>query len=338
MLNPVTEPYLLDALAHGVVVVTPSRRAARTLRQAFNERQRAAGLGAWETPTVLTWGDWTRGLWSDLEVQGHELRLLLNAAQEQRLWREMVEASVAGRTLSSPDALAEMARSAWSLAAAHRATDRIRATATTFDTRTFAGWAENFRRLCASEHYLSAAEVEEGLRAHASSGVLQLDGSVLLAGFEELTPAQSALVETLRAGGAQIADVTLESQESSASARTSTVVPTLRDEIVFAALWLQQLFVDRAPDLAPPRIAVLLPQPQEDRAELESVFRAILAPELQPIDVDNSSTPWEFCGGTPLLAQPMISDALVILRLAQGPLSIERLGALLRSPFVGVSS
>ena len=34
----------------------------------------------------------------------------------------------------------------------------------------------------------------------------------------------------------------------------------------------------------------------------------------------------------------MISDALAILRLAHGPLPIERLGALLRSPFVGISS
>ena len=338
MPNPVTEPYLLDALARGVTVTVPNRRAARTLRQAFNERQCAAGLGAWEAPPVLAWADWTQGLWSDLEVQGHELRLLLNAAQEHRLWREIVEASVAGRTLNSPDALAEMARSAWSLAAAHRATGRIAGSATTFDTRAFAGWAESFKRICASESYLPTTEVEEALCTHASSGVLQLEGSVLLVGFEELTPAQSSLVEVLRAGGAQMTDVTLESRESSASARLSTVLPTPRDEIAFAARWLQQLFADRAPDSIPQRIAVLLPQPQEDRAELESVFRAILAPELQPIEADNSATPWEFSAGARLLAQPMISDALAILRLAQGPLSIERLGALLRSPFVGVSS
>src|ERR1700755_1091005 len=99
---PVTEPYLLDALARGVIVIVPNRRAARTLRHAFNERQRAAGLRAWEAAPVLAWADWTRGLWSDLEVRGDELRLLLNAAQEHRLWREIVEASVAGRALSSP--------------------------------------------------------------------------------------------------------------------------------------------------------------------------------------------------------------------------------------------
>lgn len=338
MHNPVTEPYLLNALAHGAVVVLPNRRAARTLRQAYNEQQRTAGLRAWDAAPVLAWAEWTRGLWSGLAVQGHELRLLLSPAQEHRLWREIIEASLIGPTLSSPDALAEMARPAWTLAAAHRATSRIRATSATFDTRTFAGWAERFRKTCAGEGYISSAEVEEALRTHAGSGVLRLEGSVLLAGFEEFTPAQSALIEELRASGAQITEVTLEAAARSASERVSTVVPTSRDEIVFGARWIRQLFADRSLELAIPRIAVLVPRPEEDRAELESVFRTILAPELQPIEADNSATPWEFSAGSALPAQPMISDALAILRLAQGPLSIERLGALLRSPFIGVSS
>ncbi len=338
MPDHVTEPYLLDALAHGVTVVLPNRRAAQTLRQAFNEHQRTAGLRAWDAPSVLAWADWTRGLWSGLAVAGYELRLLLNAAQEHSLWREIIESSLAGGTLSSPDALAEMARSAWSLAAAHRATGRIRATATTFDTRTFAEWAESFKKTCAAESYLSSAETEEALRANADLQRVCLDGPVLLAGFEELTPAQSALVEALRKNGSQITEVALDSSERAAGEQVSTIVPTPRDELILTARWLQQIFAKNLSESRPPRIAVLLPHPEENRAELESVFRAILAPELQPIEVDNSATPWEFSGGTPLLRQPMISDALAILRLVQGPLSIERLGALLRSPFVGVSS
>jgi ATP-dependent helicase/nuclease subunit B len=338
MPNPLTEPYLLDALARGIVVVLPNRRAARTLRQAFNERQRADGLRAWDAPGAVAWADWTRGLWSGLAVEGHELRVRLNAAQEHQLWREIVEASVAARTLSAPDALAKMASSAWSLAAAYRATGRIRATATTFDTRTFAAWTESFRKFCASESWVASAEVEEVLCAHAGSGVLRLDGPVLVAGSEELAPAQSALIDALQASGAQITEAALESSETSTSSRVATVLPTPRDEMVFAAWWLQELFADRAFDSKPPRIAVIVPQPEECRAELESVFRQILAPELQPIEADNSAAPWEFSAGTPLFAQPMISDALAALRLAQGPLPIERLGALLRSPFIGVSS
>lgn len=338
MTDCVTESYLLDALARGVVVVLPNRQAARTIRQAFNERQRAAGLRAWDAPAALAWTDWTRGLWSGLAVEGHELRVRLNPAQEHQLWLAIVEASVAGRTLSAADALAEMARAAWSLAGAHRATGRIRATATTFDARTFAVWTESFKKTCALESYVASSEVEDVLRTHAVSGSLRLDGRVLLAGFEELTPAQSALVEALQGNEAQVTRATLQSSETPADSRVSTVVPTPRDEIIFAARWLQQLFSDRALDARSPRIAVIGPQPEEIRAELESVFREILAPELQPIEADNSAAPWEFSAGTPLFAQPMISDALAILRLAQGPLPIERLGALLRSPFIGVGS
>lgn len=338
MSHPVSESHLLDALARGEVVVLPNRRAARTLRQAFNACQRAAGRRAWDAPAVLAWTDWTSRLWSGLAVQGHEHRLLLNAAQEHRLWREIIESSPSGRTLNSADALAEMAQSAWSLAAAHRATGRIRAGATTFDTRTFASWAESFKKICAKENYLSSAEVEEALHEHASSGVLRVDGPVLLAGFEELMPTQAALVEALRGNEAPITEAALECVERARPARVSTVVPTPRDEIVFAARWIRQMFTDLTPETPVPRIAVLLTQPQEGRAEIESVFREILAPELQPIDADNSGAPWEFSAGAPLHAQPVISDALALLRLAQGPLPIERLGGLLRSPFIGASS
>ena len=338
MPDPVTEPYLLDALARGVLVVLPNRLAARTLRWAFNERQRTAGLRAWNAAAVLAWTDWTHGLWSGLAVQGHELRLLLNGAQEHRLWREIVEGSVSGRTLSSPDALAEMARSAWSLAASHRGTGRIRAAATTFDTRTFMGWAESFRKICATEGYISSAEVEEALLTHVGSDALRLQTPVMLAGFEEFTPAQSALFDALRANGAPITKAILESSEDRDPLRVSTIVPTPRDEVVFAARWIRRLFEDWPAESQPPRIAVLLPQPEEGRGEIESVFREILAPELQPINTDNSSTPWEFGTGASLLAQPMIADAMALLDLTQRALPIERLGALLRSPFLGDST
>lgn len=334
----INEPDLLDAQERGVLVVLPNRRAARTLREAYDARQRAAGLRAWNAAGVLPWTDWTRSLWSGLAVQGQEFRLLLNAAQEHSLWREIIEVSTAGRSLSSPDALAEIARSAWSLAAGHSATGRIRTTATTFDSRTFAGWSDSFRKICASESCISSAEIEQALRAHVLTGALRLNEPVLLAGFNELTPAQVGLVESLRMRGAQIDEAAIEWAGSHTPSRVSSVVPSSRDETVFAARWIRQFFSDRALLSAVPRIAVLLPKPQESRAEVESVFREILAPELQPIEADNSAAPWEFTDGAPLLRQPMVADALAFLHLLQRPLPIERLSALLRSPFIGCSS
>lgn len=331
----VTESSLLQALARGETVVLPNRRAARTLRQAFDDRQRAHGLRAWEAAGALAWTDWTHTLWSGLAIAGRELRLLLNPAQEHSLWREIVEASTAGRTLNSPDALAGLARTAWALAAAHNAVGRIRATANTFDSRTFAAWAESFARTLADESCLSAAMREDALREHALAGALRLERPVVIAGFEEPTPAQAALLQALRRVGANLSETRLEPKASPALSRVSTVAATPRDELIVAARWIRTLFNRRTAEAAPPRIAVLLSRPDESRADIESVFREVLAPELQPISADVSATPWEFATGAPLLAQPMIVDALALLQLVQGPLPIQRLGALLHSPFIG---
>lgn len=332
-----TEANLLDSLVRGTAVVLPNQRAARTLRRAFDDRQVAAGMRAWEAPAILSWTDWTRSLWSGLSLAGEDPRLLLNAAQEHSLWREVVESSTARRSLSSPDALAEMARSAWALAAAHRATGRLRATANTFDSGTFAAWADAFTKLTAAQNLVSTPLLEEALGDHARRGNLRIVGSVVLAGFEEFTPSRLALLDALRAGDADIACVELRSDFAD-SGRVSAVLPTPRDEAVFAARWVRDLFARRASDSEPPRVAILLPQPEENRAELESIFREWLAPELQPITADNSSRPWEFANGSPLLSEPMVVDALAILQLAQGPVALERVSALLRSPFVGLSA
>ncbi|HEY4009236.1 MAG TPA: PD-(D/E)XK nuclease family protein [Acidobacteriaceae bacterium] len=333
-----TETRLLDAIDQGNMVVLPNRGAARALRQTYDERQRKAGLRAWEPAKALAWRDWTRSLWSDLAADGAELRLLLNRAQEHSLWREVIEAHTAGRTLSSPDALAGLAASAWALAAAYRATDRIRATANTFDSRSFAAWAESFAKIAATQRLLATAQVEEALAEHAASGTLRLDTVVLLAGFDELTPAQSALVDELRERRAEITHAAVEVAESASRSKVSCVVQTSRDELTFGARWIRSLFEEADPESRTLRVAVLLPDPEGSRAELESVFREVLAPELQPVSADLSAAPWEFPGGASLAMQPMIVDALALLRLVQGPVPVERVGALLRSPFLGLSS
>ncbi|HEX4156779.1 MAG TPA: PD-(D/E)XK nuclease family protein [Acidobacteriaceae bacterium] len=346
MSAPLTEPELLDALARGVRVVLPNPRAARTLRRAFDDRQRATGVAAWEPAPALSWSDWTRSLWSGLVAAGLELRLLLNSAQEHILWREVITSSTT-RSLTSPDSLAELARSAFHLAAAHNAVARLRSTATTSDNRTFAAWAESFTRLCAGQNCLPAAQLEDALRTHALAGSLSLDSPILLAGFsnpanpEDLTPAQSALLEALRStnasrsanGPIEIAELTVPADPT--AVRAHTIAPTPREELQLAAHWLRRFLEKHTTTTHTPRIAVLLPQPEPDRAELDSIFREILAPELEPITADLSAAPWEFVAGSPLASQPMTTAALDLLRWTRSPLPLERVSALLRSPFFG---
>jgi probable DNA repair protein len=61
----------------------------------------------------------------------------------------------------------------------------------------------------------------------------------------------------------------------------------------------------------------------------------VLAPELQSIDADLSSSPWEFSGGVPLSSLAMVVDALEVIRWTQGALPLENVSSLLLSPYIG---
>jgi ATP-dependent helicase/nuclease subunit B len=196
---------LLDFLEsrRGGTLLLPHARAARDLRVAFAVRQRARGVEAWETPTILSWGQWTSSLWSELVVAGAEERLLMNQAQEHRLWREIVAEDAAVGALGPGDSLAELARSGWALAAAYGATSRLRSFVATHDSRVFAEWVEVFSRRCGSKGYLSTALLEEVLRQHVERGTLAHLEALELAGFGEKTPAQETLLEWLRPASAK---------------------------------------------------------------------------------------------------------------------------------------
>ncbi len=54
---------------------------------------------------------------------------------------------------------------------------------------------------------LSAAQLEEVLRAAVEAGAVALRGEVALVGFDGMTPAQSGLVEALHEAGVEVAEI-----------------------------------------------------------------------------------------------------------------------------------
>ena len=301
---------LLDARRDGVFLL-PNARAARELRARFDGWKRAAGEQAWEPPAVLSWGQWTASLWSDLVVAGAETRLLLNAAQEQSLWREIV-AEDAANAGGSVESLAEMAAAGFALAAAYEAISRLRGFAATHDSRVFAGWAEAFLRRCGTKGYLPAALLEEALRAHADNAVLSLPAAMQLVGVGERTPSQESFLAAIRERGCTVVERELEAEDF--GVRASVVAANEREELELAAGWVRRI-VAAQPDA---RVAMLVPGLGEERAELEDVLREVLAPELQAVGSDLSSAPWEISGGAALGSVAMIADALALARWVDG--------------------
>jgi probable DNA repair protein len=312
-----------EALAAGTPVLLPTDAAAKALRSAWDARQQAAGLRGWVPATAWSLPTWMSAQWSALVTQGKEARLLLNPAQEHALWTEVCATRTA--SLSSPDSLAELAAGAWRLAAEYEAFDDLRRFAITDDARTFAAWAANFRARCDRGGLLTQAELATALRVHVENTSWTPPTQLVLLGFNTPYPSAQRLFSALANAGCVI--------EAPAAAHTAQVsVIAAEDpahEILTAARWLRT-HLEEHPAA---HIALVSPALHDEHAALESTLRAQLAPELNDVRVDASAAPFVFATGTPLAEAPVAAAALDLLRWARAPLPLDRVSALLLSPF-----
>ena len=318
-------PEIQKALARGYTILTANQRAARTLRRAFDLDQRALGLANWQPPPILAWETWLASLWRNLLLEGHSASLLLNASQEHTLWRAIIAADSATSSLRPVDALATTAADAWMLLHAFRGTTRAGKYPGSSDTRIFARWAAEFERRCTRAQYLTRAQLPEVLRSAIAAGNVSIPKGVVLIGFDSKTPAQLALLDALKTAGTAV-----EEAEPSAPANNLVLAdaPTEHGELTACARWLREQLA-KNPEA---RMAVIDPEIETSRAEIDRVFRDVLAPELEDIEAPVNSAPFEFSLGVPLATTPIVATALNILHWALGALPLERVSALLLSP------
>lgn len=322
---------LAEAFDRGATVVTGNQRAARTLSYAFDQRNQARGLKDWSPAQVFAWEAWAAALWRKLLIDGHETRLLLSRTQEHAVWQAILADDIELRSLRSLDALAGMASDAWNILCRYNGQHKLRGTASSTDTLAFQRWAVEFQRQCRDRRLLPHAELEATLSDHVHRNTLRLDTrDIILTGFDRMTPSQSLLVDAMRITGIVIEELLL-----SEPIEQRLIVSTgdEREELASAARWI------RGFRMAHPagRVAVVVPALEGRRAEIDRVFRGVLAPELQNIETPQSACPFEFSLGIPLAQVPMVKTALDLLRWTTGPLPLAQVSALLLSPYFAMS-
>ena len=330
-LSAALPPEIEQALARDWVVLTANQRAARTLRHAFDLRQSALGLTIWHPPAILAWETWTNSLWNRLLLEGRATDLLLSSAQERTIWHAIIATDTATASLRPIDALAETAADAWKLLHDYRGRQRLTSFPGNSDTRAFARWAAEFERRCTRAQYLTEAQLAETLRTAIAAEHLTFADGYLLVGFDTQTPVQKALLEAVRSTGSQIDEL-----EQAFSPRPSLLAsaPDEPAELAACARWLRICLTEQ-PDAA---IAVIVPEIDSARAEIDRAFRSILAPELNDIAAPAATSPYEFSLGIPLARTPIAAAALDILRWANSPLPLDRVCNLLLSPHFAADS
>ncbi|HEX5865546.1 MAG TPA: hypothetical protein VF014_15050, partial [Casimicrobiaceae bacterium] len=238
-------PALHSALAEGAVVVTPNRRLARFLHREFDVAQRAAGRAAWPTPTILPYPIWLESLW-DEAVLAETLTgaaLLLTPAQAAVVWRRIVDND--GVALLDPRGAANLAAEAWALVHAWGAGGESwrawrGALDETDDTSIFVRWAEQFLQALRRVDARDLSQLPEAL-ATITGRADRRPGTLVMAGFSELTPQQERLCAALVASGTEVRRLdTLPAQHPTVC---RTVATTPRDELTAALGWARARIV-----------------------------------------------------------------------------------------------
>lgn len=325
-------PALHSALAEGAVVVTPNRRLARFLHREFDVAQRAAGRAAWPTPTILPYSIWLESLW-DEAVLAETLTgaaLLLTPAQAAVVWRRIVDND--GVALLDPHGAANLAAEAWALVHAWGAGGESwrawrGALDETDDTSIFVRWAEQFLQALRRVDARDLAQLPEAL-ATITDRADRRPGTLVMAGFSELTPQQERLCAALVASGTEVRRLdTLPAPHPTAC---RTVATTPRDELTAALGWARARIV-RQPTA---RIGIVIEDLAQRRNEVLALAEDILCPGAILPGATRSALPFEISLGVQLAAVPLVATALDLIALAESGLAAGAAAVLLRSPYL----
>jgi probable DNA repair protein len=134
------------------------------------------------------------------------------------------------------------------------------------------------------------------------------------------------LVEALDEAGVEVAEI---ANGVTAERVVLAEAADERAELSAAARWVRRIVEER--DGA--RVGVIVPGLAKERAAIDRVFREVLAAELEDIGAESEGGPYEFSLGVALANKPMVAVALDVLRWVSGALPLERVSALLMSPY-----
>jgi ATP-dependent helicase/nuclease subunit B len=306
--------------------LTVNKRLATALRRIHDEAQTEKGLTVWPTPDVLPWSSWLQRSYVELIDQGRAVRELISPHQELALWERVIREH-GGSTLVNPAAAARLATEAFTLCADWSLDVAELGAIGGQDTRFFAGWHGAFMRELEQRGLLVHALLPLRLRSAFEDAELAPPPRLCLAGFDRPTPVQQQLLDSLAQRGSHI------DWHAPRVTRAECCAVRARDgehETHAAAAWV----ADRLRDNPQARLAVIVPALATRRRSLHRIFSQTLAP-ARYLGASDAPVPFNISLGEPLAGQPLIAHALTACRLAVDALSVNEIGLLLRSPFIG---
>ena len=311
-------------LQQGTTIVTSSKRLSRYLLKQYAKIQIADGKTVWETPDILPWSAWICRLWEELvSCKQHQEKLLLNAYQQRLVWHEIIQKSDTFAQLLQPAKVSKISQQAWHLSQQWQLALSSLNDYQNADCTAFRNWAKNYQQRCQKQAWIDIDCLEKIL----IDSYDKLINKLCLCGFDELRPAQQALIDVLAERGCEI---NIPQPKHPADIISCRRFANQHTEIKAVAHHIRQL-LNIKKDVS---IGVIVPNLRHLRSDIEDIFDDVLLPGeiYKPLELNDR--PYNISLGHHLADYPLIKIALLILELNQKPMPLENLSTLLLSPFL----
>ena len=314
------------------LILTPTARLARTLKQAAAVEQTVAGKKAWRAVPVLAFPNWLNQLREDYFLDADDPRTPISSDQAHELWKAVIDPDV---FIGEPRVV-DLAERAWQHLHDYRLTPPAQwpTLYMNIDNRRFRDWASAYVKRCKDKGWIDPTawfgEIPKLIEQHK----ITLPQTLELAGFElPLTPLQQHIIDACRKAGS---NVVRRSQTRRNPTRPINIYPAgnEKSELLAAALWARrQLEQEHDTQNERRRIAIVVPDLQGRVEQADNAMRRVFDPASFTLQASTGEA-WHISLGQALTRWPLTADALRWLGLNPARLNQLDIRRWLRSPFM----
>ena len=308
--------------------VTPNRRYARVLEEAYDAWKLSRSKLAWTRPNITTLtGFLLREAEDLLQRVDPEARILSPELQRAAFL------SVAPNQLSAPENWYGTVAEAWRIRHLYNTGESEYAHLQTSNTALFDDWAASFERLAQERGFVTEAQLAGLLAEALRDGHWHPPAPVLPWGYSHalpLAPAQVSLMDRLK-DRKLLAEAPRPPKAGTVTTPRSIEFEQPEDELRAIALWARARLEQARSPLA---IGVAFPSLRERRQQVERQFLNQLYPEAQP--GPDEARLFDIAGGTPLMRLSICESAILLLRFLYSGISMWELERLAESPFLNL--
>lgn len=302
---------LFEALSDGATLITPNARLTKIFSEYYDASRQQS---VWIKANIGPFSQWIHQIWSTYAITlGEHQPSYISDQQSDLIWLNLVTAYE--NSFYNAQALAKKLKQAYE----HCLAWQIDPMSEYFDKNDETIFFKNLlqKYLGATPNKKSSIELLSSLLTPLRQQQLVLPTRVIFGFFDDYTPLQKAFINELQANPA--IEVTFYDERVSPILCQRVELQSEQEELAQVIAWIKNQL-----SLGAKNIGVVVPNLQQLRNSFEKTLLSHFKKEAFNISL-----------GKPLIQFPIVNNAIALLSLNRGSISLEQLHQLCHSTFIG---